>query len=329
MMLRTNRSLVPGLLTCAYLALSAGLAAGSPISMSLQPPTQASTVDWSGVGLLSVNGSANCSAIAIAPGALLTAAHCVAPSGAASVSQNVTAILRSMSDVVQVTSAAVIVYPTYQASYLGGDLAVVILNQTLPSWVAVYGIYNLSDELGQVFDAAGFAGATLGGFHSYQNRFENNGLFWAADWLSFDYDSGQQANNALASFGASDLGLGASEGMIRLGDSGGPALINGQLAGVPSGIWRYEYYTNGQLTSADVDNVINSSFGEIGFMVRVSLYRNWIYDTVNAYTGTVTETQNNTAVPEPATWGLMAVALLWQAARKCRRGAAQIRSIVQ
>lgn len=294
------------LLLGAYLFASLVALPGAPLSMGMLPRSS-SAIDWSGVALLSVNGSPNCSAIAIAPGALLTAAHCVAPSGAASVSQNVTALLRSMTDVVQVTSAAVIPYPTYQASYLGGDLAVVMLNEVLPSWVAIYGLYALADELNQVFDAAGYAGASFGGFHAYQNRFENNGLVWAPDWLSFDYDSGLEANNALNSFGYSDLGV-ANEGMIRFGDSGGPALINGMVAGIPSGLWRYQYQQDGQWTSADVDNVINSTIGEIGFMVRVSLYRDWILGTVAANTfGTVTE--NSSAVPEPATLPLMGVAL--------------------
>jgi Trypsin/PEP-CTERM motif len=305
------------LLLGAYLAVSAVTLLGSPLSMGMLPQNT-SSIDWSGVALLSVNGNPNCSAIAIAPNALITAAHCVAPGGAASVSQNVTALLRSMTDVVQVTSAAVIPYPTYQASYLGGDVAVVMLNEVLPAWVAVYGIYALGDELGQVFHAAGFAGADFGGFHDYQNRFENSGLFWASDWLSFDYDSGLEANNALAAFGYSDLGV-ASEGMIRLGDSGGPAFINGMVAGIPSGIWRYQYLQDGVWTSADVDSVINSTMGEIGFMVRASLYRDWILATVAANTfGTIG--QNSTAVPEPGTLPLVAAALavFWRAAKNRR-----------
>ena len=306
----------------AYLYLSAVASWGAPLSMATlaQLPAQASGMDWSGVALLSVNGVANCSASAIAPNALLTAAHCVAPSGAASVSQNVTAILRSVTESVTVTASAVIPYPSYQASYLGGDLAVVILSQTLPSWVALYGIYDASNELGQVFDAAGFAGAALSGFHTYQNRFENDGLFWTSDWLSFDYDSGVETNNALSAFGPSDLGV-TNEGVIRFGDSGGPAFINGHVAGVPSGLWRYEYFANGQLTSADVDNVINSSFGEIGFMVRVSLYRNWILSTVAAGGNAGPSwLQNSSPVPEPGTLPLLAVAaIFWRMTAKRRR----------
>jgi hypothetical protein len=273
--------------------------------------------DWSGVALLSVNGTPNCSAVAIAPGALITAAHCVAPTGAASASQNVTALLRSITTgtSVNVSAAAVIPYPTYQASYLGGDIALVILGQALPTWVPIYGLYSLNNELGQVFEAAGFGGATLAGFGVYQNRFENNGLFWASDWLSFDYDSGLEANNALAIFGASDLGV-PNEGMIRLGDSGGAAMIDGLLAGIPSGLWRYSYVSGGQNVSADVDGAINSSIGEIGFMVRISPYRNWILNTLAAYEQT--SLSSATAVPEPGTVVMTAAGLLvlWRSRRK-------------
>jgi len=278
--------------------------------ITMPPPLapQVTTTDWTGVGLLSVNGSPNCSAIAIAPGALLTAAHCVAPAGASSVQQNVTALLRSVTNgtSVTVTAASVIPYPTFQASYLGGDLAVIMLNQNLPSWVAIYGIYALNDEMGQIFQAAGFAGATVGGFHDYENRFENNGLFWADDWISFDYDSGLAANNALGSFGFSDLGV-VNEGMIEFGDSGGPALINGMVVGVPSGVWRYEY-APGQ--SADVDGVINSSIGEIGFMVRVSRYREWILQTIAANSTGGSSGASSSAVPEPSTYWLGAAGML-------------------
>jgi hypothetical protein len=278
-----------------------------------------SSVNWSGVALLSVNGAPNCSAIAVAPGALLTAAHCVAFSGAASVSQNVSALLRSVADgtSVTVTAAAVIPYPTFQASYLGADVAVILLNQTLPSWVPIYGLYSLNDELGQVFQAAGFGGATLAGFHSYQNRFENGGIFWSADWISFDYDSGLAANNALGAFGFSDLGV-VGEGMIHFGDSGGPALINGLVAGIPSGVWRYEYLVDGQPYSADVDGVINSTIGEIGFMVRVSQYRNWILETIASHPGP--SVAPNTAVPEPGTISALALglAILCHLARRRR-----------
>src|SRR5690606_2556212 len=67
-------------------------------------------------------------------------------------------------------------------------------------------------------------------------------------------------------------GLGQDEGLIAPGDSGGPAFIDGQIAGIAS----YIASLSRDNIHPDIDRTINSSFGELGFWQRVSHYQQWI-----------------------------------------------------
>ena len=89
--------------------------------------------------------------------------------------------------------------------------------------------------------------------------------------LLSDFDSGTAQRDAFAvhcGF-APDTGLGASEVSTAPGDSGGPALINGQVAGITS------FGTRGG-SPADLDGTVNSSFGEFNGFTRVSQHVSWI-----------------------------------------------------
>ena len=88
-----------------------------------------------------------------------------------------------------------------------------------------------------------------------------------------DFDDGGSTRDALAVLaGIADTGLGADEGFITSGDSGGPAFIGNRVAGVAS-------YT-GSLTSGssrpDLDGIVNSTFGEIGAWQRVGAFQPFI-----------------------------------------------------
>src|SRR5690606_22097578 len=65
-----------------------------------------------------------------------------------------------------------------------------------------------------------------------------------------------------------NLGLGNAEVMTAPGDSGGPTLLNDQIAGVTS--------FRARLTFGDIDSQLNSSFGEIGGDTLVSVFASWI-----------------------------------------------------
>lgn len=79
--------------------------------------------------------------------------------------------------------------------------------------------------------------------------------------------------------GQVDMGLEQNAGLIASGDSGGPAFVNGQVAGIAS-------YTANLVVGSivpDIDDLANSSFGEIAAWQRVSYYQQWIDQSVCAY----------------------------------------------
>ncbi|MCG8431053.1 MAG: sodium:calcium exchanger, partial [Candidatus Omnitrophica bacterium] len=82
-------------------------------------------------------------------------------------------------------------------------------------------------------------------------------------------DNGEAAYDALGHLlDLHDTGS-DDEGLPTPGDSGGPAFIDGKVAGIAS-------YT-GIYTDQDYDAVpYNSSIGELGFWQRVSYYQQWI-----------------------------------------------------
>lgn len=107
-----------------------------------------------------------------------------------------------------------------------------------------------------------------------------------------DGDSGLPANDACAVYAlcAPGLGNGASEGLSAPGDSGGPSYALGAptvVMGVTS--WGGTFIGDG---SADVDDSLNSSHGELAVYTRVSVYSTWI-------TETLTEMDKIEPAPEP------------------------------
>jgi hypothetical protein len=91
--------------------------------------------------------------------------------------------------------------------------------------------------------------------------------------LVADFDNGSTAQDALGQLiGNVDSGFAASEAMISPGDSGGPAFIDGHVAGIAG----YIASLSTGATHPDLDNTCNSSFGELGFWQRVSAYQQWI-----------------------------------------------------
>lgn len=140
-----------------------------------------------------------------------------------------------------------------------------------------------------------FGGFFLGGF------FDDPSLPAAQVAYSYvsDFDNGLAAQDA-AGFLAADFGLGglkynnlgsgATEASVAGGDSGGPQFIGGRIASVTSyGV------TFGTSIGGDIDNNLNSSFGEFSGFVPVYIHTAFI---------------NASLVPEPGTYGLMALGLL-------------------
>lgn len=193
---------------------------------------------------------------------------------------------------------------TYDASQGNDDLAILWLTSSAPIAANRYNLYRGSDEIGKTMTMVGYgtpgsgSEGVLDSFNGSPLRLKASNQFdadaatvksWVGrsmGWspssgsqLVADFDSGTNDADALGQltyrFGT---GLGANEGMSSPGDSGGPAFINGQIAGVTS--YGASLYRGS--IDPDVDAETNSSFGELGFWQRVSYYQQWIDQTVRA-----------------------------------------------
>ncbi|MBD2530139.1 PEP-CTERM sorting domain-containing protein [Nostoc flagelliforme FACHB-838] len=86
-----------------------------------------------------------------------------------------------------------------------------------------------------------------------------------------------------------DTGLGEIEAMYAPGDSGGPTFINRLITGIAS-------FRNNRLNPRqDVNDRVDSSFGEIAYSTCVSYYANFIDDVL---AGKIVASRT---VPEPST----------------------------
>ncbi|SIO18947.1 Trypsin [Sulfurivirga caldicuralii] len=219
--------------------------------------------------------------------AILTAAHVVrhAPSG------DIEVRFETAAGVVWRKATQVIIDPSYDATNSLHDAALIILDQPAPAAADRYHLYRSNDELGKTFTMVGYGDigtGTTGAMsqstpyrHDAQNTFDTtatqlkNALESAMAWtphgdmtLVADFDDGSVAHDALGRLmGLYNTGLGAAEGLIAPGDSGGPAFINGQIAGVAS------YVTS--LAKAGITPDVtpyrtDASFGEIAAWTRVS-----------------------------------------------------------
>lgn len=190
-----------------------------------------------------------------------------------------------------------VLHPLYDSRNINNDLALIWLSAPAPTDAERYTLYRDPDEIGQAFSLIGYGipgtgnqgiidSASSSVRRIAENRFEaeayelkqifGDGLAWTPQQdtlLVADFDSGLARNDALGRFmDRYDNGLGALEGMITPGDSGGPALIDGRIAGLAS----YSAALEFGLIEPDVDSILNSSFGELGFWTRVSPYQQWI-----------------------------------------------------
>lgn len=229
---------------------------------------------------------------------LLTAAHVVTDSNAQFNVNSLVAYFDLPGQTYTAAISQIFIHPEYDGVLEhGADIAILELTETVPTAANRFDIYRGSDEVGKVVEIIGYGsrgtGATgniydggvpkLIGF----NRFESLGEFTEGvvfppnsvrdgTMLVYDFDSGLPQNDAFGvEFGLQDLGLGSElEAMSALGDSGGPVLIDGKIAGVTS-------FGVGAFTLPDNLAGTNSSFGEYAFDTRVSVYASWIDSIVN------------------------------------------------
>jgi hypothetical protein len=183
-----------------------------------------------------------------------------------------------------------------------GDLAILTLAEDAPPGVPRYPLYGGSDEVGSPFVLVGYGNPGYGPTGEDEfgdvrptkraglNRYEavrNDDP--EVDFLAYDFDSGQPENNALEVAGfASDLGFGADEVLSASGDSGGPSFIGGSIAAITA--------FGSRIPEADVTDELDFSWGEAGFDLRISQYRQFILDATD---------DQAVFVPEPSSLALI------------------------
>jgi secreted trypsin-like serine protease len=196
----------------------------------------------------------------------------------------------------------------------GNDLAVIHLQSPAAAAIPRENLYTSTDEIGKTYNVIGFgatgsfgvgntpgsAGTRHQGFNQFDATLAQIG-FGSSNVLVSDFDDGTPEHDGFGFFfGLDGLGLGLNEVVTAPGDSGGPAFIDGKIAGITSFGLRF---SAGPLTS-DIDGTLNSSFGEFDGFTRVSSYADWINGP-----------HDFTLAPEPGTW-LLTLASLGLLARR-------------
>ena len=224
----------------------------------------------------------------------------------------------------KISASRVLVQPSYDATQGNNDLALVWLSSPAPVQAERYALYRSTDELGKTMTMVGYGLTGTGNTgdtdpalatplrQKASNQFEvdaarlqtvlGQSIGWSSTpgtQLMADFDNGTTAHDALGLLlNLPGLGLGSTEGLIAPGDSGGPAFINGQVAGIAS----YTASLSRGAVNPDVDADLNSSFGEVAAWQRVSNYQQWLDQSLRAqYTGAPTKpSEVAKAVPEGA-----------------------------
>jgi secreted trypsin-like serine protease len=253
---------------------------------------------------------------------ILTAAHCVDPNANGVFPNSATAYFYTSTEGNFSRSAvSYAVNPGWDGDpFLGGDLALIRLNQVVASDVQGYNLYNGTGELTlssgstPVITLAGYGLSGLGttgeSSSSYpfgtrrqgENRYDTTAYTFggSSGVLLGDFDNGTTTNDAFGAYDPAfaniDSDILNSEVMSAHGDSGGPSFLNGQIVGVHSFLTCFSTLSNPNACAVPpaVSTSLNASFGQIYGDMRVSSYAGWI-------------TQNE--VPEPGTLMMLIPAL--------------------
>jgi secreted trypsin-like serine protease len=271
----------------------------------------------------SFEGTATCSGALLSGGTqVLTAAHCLGTeSGITSLTATFYPSGSSTPEVIEV--AGTVTHPEFTGSLReGNDIGLVVLKQPPSAAVPRYKLYTGGREIGAEYEVVGFGASGRGAMDGTVDGQRRRGwntfdatmtdtfgefLGWTGGdgVLISDFDNGRAANDALGLFyGIRGTGLGQREASMAPGDSGAPAFIGDQIAGIASFRLRLNF-TDG--VTSDVDDISNASFGEFNAFTRVSSHTSWLQP-----------------VPEPTSGALCILALgfaalhsLWR--RRTRR----------
>lgn len=198
-------------------------------------------------------------------------------------------------------NAKVKIYPYYDSRNINGDLALVTFDTNFTNIYNRYQIYRDSNEISKNYTAVGYGDVGTGNSGAldlstiyklkttntfdadFKTLMDDSGtrLSWSPKKdtiLISDFDNGNSSTDIIAYLSHNqNLGTGFTEGIIASGDSGGAAFINNQIAGVASYTTKLTSYGAG-----DINNYLDSSFGEIAAYQRVSYYSEFIDQTIRA-----------------------------------------------
>ncbi|MFC0266591.1 trypsin-like serine protease [Kushneria aurantia] len=258
---------------------------------------------YDGVGRVSTATAVGSGTLLAGGQAVLTAAHVVEGDGPIRVAFDSTAGRLWMS------VESMRIHSGYNDGNFSHDLALLWLNEEAPLFIPRYELYRDNDELARIATIVGY-GATGSGTSGYirgegdqrslvHNRIDlfNSDLSLskapAGSQLLADFDDGSWRYDTIGRLGGvQNTGLGDAEGAIAPGDSGGPAFIDGLLAGVASYIATFTYAGE----RLDINNETDSSFGEVMGWQRVSHYQSWIDDTLAGFSGSSVDDEDGTAI---------------------------------
>jgi len=236
---------------------------------------------------------------------VLTAAHCVTDEEGNLILESGFATFEGDTGDFQISVVAFAteVHPDWDGDFIrGNDVAVLELVSEAPAEITRYDIdRDGSDDVGAVGDKAGYgrsgngdngdvmpSGKKRDGQNKYDDvadtmlealRLRSGTDFVSGSVLQYDFDNLDPENDAFGFFfGNSDLGLGQPEVNSAPGDSGGPTLTSGEITGITSYGVRLSFLFG---SSSDVDDELNSSFGEFSGDTRVSFYADFIDGVLN------------------------------------------------
>ena len=200
------------------------------------------------------------------------------------------------------------VHPDWDGDLVrGNDVAILLLESEAPASITRYDIdRNPNDDVGAVAGKVGYgrsgngnegdvlpSGTKRNGQNLYDDTADTmlialgltpNVDFVSGSVLQYDFDNGLSLNDGFGFFfGNVQLGLGNAEVNSAPGDSGGPTITNGEITGITSYGLRLESFFR---FSTDIDNEVNSSFGEFSGDTRVSKYAAFIDGVLNDTGGT-------------------------------------------